>query len=179
MAATVAVVFVAGLGDDGNGVQAGAPGSTTTTTAAATTTSMPAASVAGQPCVALADPLPAGAPDVPVQVGAPPAALVSVDLVVGDGAEVPAGATVTVDYVGVSCSTGKVFDSSYASGQPATFSLDAVIAGWTQGIPGMKVGGRRLLGIPPDLAYADNPTSPLIAPGETLWFVVDVRDVQA
>jgi peptidylprolyl isomerase len=166
VAVVVAVVFVADLGDGGGGsVEAGAPDETTTTVAA--------------PCVAVADALPAGAPEVPVHVGPPPTALVSEDLVTGDGAEVTAGATVTVDYIGVACSTGKIFDSSYATGQPATFSLDGVIAGWTQGIPGMKVGGRRLLGIPPELAYGDNPTSPDIAPGETLWFVVDVRDVQA
>lgn len=174
-AVAVAVVFVTDLGD-GGGVKAGAPETTTTV---ATTTVAPVPSAAGQPCVAVADPLPEGAPEVPVQVGPPPTALVSVDLVVGDGAEVPAGATVTVDYIGVSCSTGKIFDSSYSAGQPATFPLDGVIAGWTQGIPGMNVGGRRLLGIPPDLAYGDSPDSPLIAPGETLWFVVDVKDVQA
>ena len=100
-----------------------------------------------------ADPLPAGAPNVPVQVGPPPTTLVKQDLVVGTGAEVQAGDTVTVNYIGVSCSTGKIFDSSYTRGQPATFSLDQVIPGWTQGIPGMKVGGQRLLGIPSDLAY--------------------------
>jgi|tagenome__1003787_1003787.scaffolds.fasta_scaffold20831793_2 peptidylprolyl isomerase len=132
-------------------------------------------SAAGKPCVALADPLPAGAPNVPVVVGPPPTDLVKQDLTVGTGAEVMAGDTVTVNYIGVSCSTGKIFDSSYSRGQPATFGLDQVIPGWTQGIPGMKVGGSRLLGIPSELAYG--PTgSPQggIAPDEALWFVVDV-----
>jgi peptidylprolyl isomerase len=112
-------------------------------------------SAAGKPCVPLADPLPTGAPDVPIVVGPPPTELVKQDLTVGTGAEVQAGDTVTVNYIGVSCSTGKIFDSSYSRGQPATFSLDQVIPGWTQGIPGMKVGGSRLLGIP-----ANWPTAP-------------------
>ena len=68
--------------------------------------------------------------------------------------------TVTVNYIGVSCSTGKVFDSSYSPGQPVTFPLNQVIKGWTEGIPGMKVGGQRLLGIPPALAYGDRSPSP-------------------
>ena len=92
----------------------------------------------------------------------------------------PAGATVTVNYIGVSCSTGVIFDSSYKTNPPtpATFSLSGVIPGWTQGIPGMNVGGKRLLGIPGDLAYgaAGRPRS--IAPDETLWFVVEMLDVK-
>ncbi len=74
----------------------------------------------------------------------------------------------------MSCSTGKIFDSSYAAGKPATFPLSGVIAGWKQGLPGMKVGGERLLGIPPALAYKNVQQGPDIAPGETLWFVVHV-----
>lgn len=177
IALIVAVVFVTS-GDGDDEVEASAPSTTLPATTLPGSTTAPANSVAGQPCVAVADPLPEGAPIVPVAVGPPPTELVTEDLVVGDGAEVTAGATVTVDYIGVSCSSGKIFDSSYETGQPATFSLDSVIAGWTQGIPGMKVGGQRLLGIPPELAYADTPTSPAIAPGETLWFVVELRDVQ-
>jgi peptidylprolyl isomerase len=148
--------------------------SSSTTTAADVTTAPPAASVAGKPCVAVSDPLPAGAPAVPVKVGPPPTTLVKEDLKQGTGAVVAASDTVTVNYIGVSCSTGKIFDSSYKTGQPATFPLSGVIKGWTDGIPGMKVGGQRLLGIPPDQAYGNNPTSPLIGPGETLWFVVEV-----
>ena len=59
-----------------------------------------------------------------------------------------------------------------------TFSLSQVIPGWTNGIPGMKVGGTRLLGIPPDLAYRDQGAGADIAPGETLWFVVKVQNTQ-
>ena len=141
-----------------------------------TTTAAAAESAAGKPCVATSDPLPAGAPQVPVEVGPPPAALVSKDLVVGTGAEVHAGDTVTVNYIGVACSTGKIFDSSYKASpaKPVTFPLTSVIPGWTQGIPGMKVGGQRLLGIPGDLAYGAQSPTPDIAPDETLWFVVDL-----
>ncbi len=140
-------------------------------------TEPPLPSAAGKPCVARTGDLPAGAPDVPVEVGPPPTKLVTKDLKVGDGAEVKATDTITVNYIGVSCSTGAIFDSSYKAGQPATFPLDSVIAGWTQGIPGMKVGGQRLLGIPSELAYGASGSAPDIAPDEPLWFVVDVVSV--
>jgi peptidylprolyl isomerase len=99
------------------------------------------------------------------------------DLKAGTGAVVAAGATLTVDYIGVSCSTGKIFDSSYSRGQPATFALSQVIPGWQQGLPGMRVGGERLLGIPPAQAYGSTGQGD-IAPDETLWFVVNVRSAK-
>src|SRR5205814_1312114 len=80
-----------------------------------------------KPCVAVRDTLPKGAPNVPVKVGPPPSRLVKEDLKVGSGAVVKPGATVTVNYIGVSCSTGKIFDSSYKTGSPATFPLGGVI----------------------------------------------------
>jgi len=135
-------------------------------------------SAAGKDCVALADPLPTGAPDVPIEPGPPPTELQTTDLTEGTGDPVPEGATVTVDYIGVSCSTGKIFDSSYSRGEPATFPLDGVIPGWTDGIPGMKVGGQRLLVIPPDQAYGDTGAGTDIAPGETLWFVVTMNSFE-
>ena len=144
-----------------------------------TTAGAVAGSAAGKPCVARSQPLPEGAPEVDVEVGPPPTALVSKDVVVGTGAAVPAGATVTVNYIGVSCSTGVIFDSSYKSNPPtpATFSLSGVIPGWSQGIPGMNVGGKRLLGIPPDMAYGnDGSPNGTFAPQETLWFVVEMLD---
>ena len=103
-------------------------------------------------------PLPAGAPEVDVEVGPPPTALVKKDITVGTGAPVPEGATVTVNYIGVSCSSGVIFDSSYAHTppDPPPSPSTGVIPGWQQGIPGMNVGGKRLLGIPPDLAYGDH-----------------------
>ena len=164
------LVLVLGGGDDDTTDVA--TNDTSTTTPASST---PAAeSSAGKPCVKLADPLPAGAPDVPVEEGPPPTKLIMKDLVVGTGEQVGASAEVTVNYIGVSCSTGKIFDSSYANGQPATFGLDGVIPGWTQGIPGMKVGGKRLLGIPSALAYGEAGQPPSIAPDEALWFVVEI-----
>jgi FKBP-type peptidyl-prolyl cis-trans isomerase len=75
----------------------------------------------------------------------------------GTGAIVKAGDTVTVDYTGAVASTGIIFQSSKDSGQPVTFPLNQVIAGWSQGIPGMKVGGTRRLLIPANLAYGANP----------------------
>jgi peptidylprolyl isomerase len=129
--------------------------------------------------VAVADPLPPGAPAVPVKVGPPPTSLVVEDLTPGTGAAATASSTVTVDYIGVSCSTGKIFDSSYSRGQTAQFPLNQVIPGWTQGLTGMKVGGTRLLGIPAELAYGSSPPPGSgIAPDETLWFVVQMKDVQ-
>jgi peptidylprolyl isomerase len=147
------------------------------TVPAGSTGSTPAAaSVKGKPCVAVADALPAGAPAVPVKLGPPPTALVSEDLTPGTGAEAAASSTVTVDYIGVSCSTGKIFDTSYGK-TPATFPLNQVIPGWQQGIPGMKVGGSRLLGVPSELAYGAQGYPPDIAPDETLWFVVELKNV--
>jgi peptidylprolyl isomerase len=152
--------------------------STAATTTPTTVAPPSAASAAGKPCVAVTGTPPAGAPAVPVQVGPPPTQLVSQDLEVGTGATVAAGATVTVDYIGVACSTGVIFDSSYSRGQPATFSLSQVIPGWTNGIPGMKVGGTRLLAIPPDQGYGEQGAGADIGPGETLWFVVKVENTQ-
>jgi peptidylprolyl isomerase len=150
----------------------------TTTTLSPSATPSTLASVEGQPCVEFSDTLPPGAPPVPIVAGPPPTALQTTDLVEGTGEVVPAGATITVDYIGASCSTGTIFDASYGTGQPATFPLDGVIDGWTQGIPGMKVGGQRLLVIPPDQAYGDTGApGGGIAPGETLWFVVEVKDI--
>jgi peptidylprolyl isomerase len=126
----------------------------------------------------VADPLPAGAPAVPVKVGPPPTQLVSEDLKVGTGATVGPDDTVTVNYIGVACSSGKIFDSSYTGGQPATFPLSGVIKGWTTGIPNMKVGGQRLLGIPPDQAYGADGSPPDILGDETLWFVVEMLDTK-
>lgn len=135
-------------------------------------------SAAGKPCVAVSEELPAGAPAVPVREGPPPTELVKEDLQEGSGAAAAEADTITVNYVGVSCSTGKVFDSSWGEGkQPATFPLANVIPGWQQGIPGLKVGGRRLLGIPAELAYGETGSPPDIAPDETLWFVVELLSI--
>lgn len=83
--------------------------------------------------------------------------LQKIDTKVGSGAEVKAGDTVTVDYTGAIAATGVIFQSSLDSGDPISFSLDGVIKGWSEGVPGMKEGGTRRLLIPAVLAYADNP----------------------
>jgi peptidylprolyl isomerase len=118
----------------------------------------------------------ATAPVVSVLEGAVPVtSLVISDVVAGSGDAVAAGAEVTVEYCGVGLASGTVFDSSWARGEPATFPLAGVIAGWQEGIPGMQPGGRRLLVIPADLAYGDTPPPGSgIAPGESLVFVVDL-----
>jgi peptidylprolyl isomerase len=118
-------------------------------------------------------------PKVTVPEGAPPKKLVVKDLEEGTGKAAKAGDELTMDYVGVSYSTGKEFDSSFSAGQPFNFTLGqgAVIAGWDEGIEGMKVGGRRELIIPPDKAYGAQGSPPSIKPNETLVFVVDLLAV--
>lgn len=98
------------------------------------------------------------------------------DLIVGDGEEAKAGQQAIVHYVGVAYSTGEEFDASYNRGAPFTFGLGEgmVIAGWDQGVQGMKVGGRRELIIPPHLGYGDRGAGGVIKGGETLIFVVDL-----
>jgi FKBP-type peptidyl-prolyl cis-trans isomerase len=93
------------------------------------------------------------------------------DLQEGTGDAVPEGATVEVDYTGALASTGVVFESSLDSGQTATFGLDGVIPGWTQGIPGMKVGGTRRLLIPAALAYGDQSSAKIPANSDLVFDV--------
>jgi len=105
--------------------------------------------------------------------------LIKQDLIAGSGKVAQAGQTVTVNYVGVLCKTGKEFDSSWKRNQPFTTALStgSVIPGWVQGIPGMKVGGRRELIIPPTLGYGKTGSPPTIPPNSTLVFVVDLLSV--
>lgn len=117
-------------------------------------------------------------PTITLPAGDPPAGLQIIDLVEGDGDEAPASCTVTVHYVGVSwLHEGNQFDASWDRGQTISFGLNQVIGGWTQGIPGMKVGGRRLLVIPPELGYGRRSPTPAIAPDDTLVFVIDLLGV--
>ncbi|HEV2375421.1 MAG TPA: FKBP-type peptidyl-prolyl cis-trans isomerase [Streptosporangiaceae bacterium] len=117
-----------------------------------------------------------GKPEVDTPGGEPPAELQVTDIWEGDGATASPGDMVEVHYVGVSFSTGKQFDASWDRGSPFQFRLGAgqVIAGWDQGVAGMKVGGRRRLVIPPHLGYGDHGAGRVIAPGETLIFVCDL-----
>ena len=115
-------------------------------------------------------------PEVDFPGGEPPADLQITDVWEGDGAVAKAGDTIEVHYVGVAYSTGEEFDASWNRGSPLQVQLGVgkVIAGWDQGVQGMKVGGRRQLVIPPDLAYGERGAGVSIAPGETLIFVCDL-----
>jgi peptidylprolyl isomerase len=115
-------------------------------------------------------------PEIDFPSGDPPSSLEITDVWEGDGAVAKAGDMVKVHYVGVAFSTGEEFDASWNRGEPLAFRLGGgqVIAGWDQGIEGMRVGGRRQLVIPADLAYGDRGAGRVIAPGETLIFVCDL-----
>ena len=100
------------------------------------------------------------------------------DLKKGSGATAVDGAQLSVHYVGISCASGRQFDSSWDRGQPVSITLGGqVIPGWNQGIKGMKVGGRRLLWIPASLGYGEQGSPPDIAPNDTLIFVIDLLKV--
>ena len=120
-----------------------------------------------------------GKPEVEFREGPAPTELTITDLIVGDGPEAVPGGLVDVHYVGVEFDTGEEFDSSWNRGAPLSFPLGAghVIRGWDQGIQGMKIGGRRRLTIPAHLAYGERGAAGVIAPGETLIFVVDLLGV--
>ena len=114
-------------------------------------------------------------PAVSAPTGTPPAELTTKDIIVGTGAEVLPTSTLTVHYYLMAWSTGKVIESSWV-GQPATFPLAQVVEGWQKGLPGAKVGGRRLLVLPPSMGYGAAGAGP-IGPNETLIFVVDIIGV--
>jgi peptidylprolyl isomerase len=118
-------------------------------------------------------------PEVTIPGEPPPTALLTQDLIEGDGPEATPGVMVTVDYVGVAWSTGNQFDASWDRNDTFAFTLGAgeVIGGWDQGVQGMRVGGRRQLTIPPDLGYGRQGAGGVIGPDETLVFVVDLRGI--
>jgi peptidylprolyl isomerase len=120
-------------------------------------------------------------PQVDVPAAEPPPSQLELDdITVGDGEEAVSGRTVEVHYVGVSWTTGRQFDASWDRGETFKFGLDKgqVIPGWDQGVAGMKVGGRRRITIPPELAYGKRGAGGVIAPDETLVFVVDLIGVR-
>ena len=120
---------------------------------------------------------PSEKPQVDVPSDQPPPAQLEVeDITVGDGDEAVSGRDVEVHYVGVSWTTGRQFDASWDRGDTFRFGLGRgqVIPGWDQGVVGMKVGGRRRITIPPDLAYGQSGAGGVIGPDETLVFVVDL-----
>jgi len=119
-------------------------------------------------------------PVIPKPSGSPPRKLDKQDIVKGKGPAAKPGDTLTVNYVGVAFSTGDEFDASWDRGQPFEVPLGAgrVIPGWDKGLVGMRKGGRRMLTIPPELAYGSDGYPPTIAPNETLVFVIDVLDIK-
>ena len=112
-------------------------------------------------------------PELDAPAGPAPDQLVVEDVVVGDGAEAKAGGTVTVHYLGVDHESGEEFDSSWSRGQSISFPLGNLIKGWQEGIPGMRVGGRRILTCPPELAYGPKGGGHRLS-GRTLIFVIDL-----
>ena len=115
-------------------------------------------------------------PEIDLPGGPAHAELVTTDVTVGEGAEAASGSTVTVHYVGVEYDSGEEFDSSWGRGEPIAFPLGNLIKGWQEGIPGMKVGGRRQLVCPPALAYGPAGGGHRLS-GKTLIFVIDLLDV--
>jgi peptidylprolyl isomerase len=119
-------------------------------------------------------------PKVTVPSGPPPKKLEIKEIEEGSGAEAKAGDEVTVQYVGVGYESEEEFDSSWSRNEPfpLTLGTGGVIPGWEKGIEGMKVGGRRELIIPPNLAYGPQGSPPVIGPNETLIFVIDLLAIK-
>ena len=116
-------------------------------------------------------------PEIEPTMGDAPTELVITDLEIGDGAEATPGATVDVHYVGVDFETGEEFDSSWGRGESIQFPLNGLVRGWQEGIPGMKVGGRRQLICPPAWAYGPAGGGHRLS-GRTLVFVIDLLAVR-
>lgn len=115
-------------------------------------------------------------PEIDAPEGPAPTQLEITDITVGDGAEAQSGSTVNVHYVGVEYDSGEEFDSSWGRGESINFPLAALVRGWQEGIPGMKVGGRRKLVLPPHLAYGPAGTGHQLS-GKTLIFIIDLLGV--
>jgi peptidylprolyl isomerase len=119
-------------------------------------------------------------PLVEPHLGPPPDDLLIEEIVVGDGTEAKDGQHAVVHYVGVGATSGEEFDASWNRDEPFEFELGAgqVIKGWDQGVVGMRIGGRRRLVIPAHLAYGERGAGGVIAPNETLIFVVDLLELR-
>ena len=154
---------------------AGATADSTTVASASSATTTSSSSTSTVPLPAALKTKPAVVPPS----GPAPKKLVIKDLIKGTGPAATTSSTVTVQYVGVLYKNGKQFDASWndGSGQPTALPLSGVIPGWQQGIPGMKVGGRRELIIPADLGYGAKGSPPKIPPNSPLVFVIDLHGV--
>ena len=111
----------------------------------------------------------------------PPTKLIKKDIVVGTGATVKTGDQLTARYVGVAWGSNKQFDASWDRPEkeiPFTLAKGSVIDGWTEGLPGMKIGGRRMLIVPPAKGYGDQGQGTDIPAGETLVFIVDAKKTE-
>jgi peptidylprolyl isomerase len=160
----LALLLLAGCGGDDTEKPASAPAATETAAA----TEAPAGEISTDL---------ESEPQIPKPTGNPPAKLVKKDIVKGKGPVAKSGDLISVQYTGVSYSTGEKFDASWDRGaEPFQFPLGAgqVIVGWDKGVAGMRVGGRRELIIPPGQAYGPQGSPPAIGPNETLIFVVDL-----
>jgi peptidylprolyl isomerase len=188
-AMSVIVALAVGLSACGSsstkaaGIQlAPSAGATADSTTATTPTASSSASTTTSATSTSTTPLPAALktkPKVVVPTGPAPKTLVIKDLIKGTGPVATASSTVTVQYVGALYKGGKQFDASWndGSGQPTTLPLTGVIKGWLQGIPGMRVGGRRELIIPPGLGYGAPGSPPKIPANATLIFVIDLHGI--
>jgi len=192
LVALVVAVGVSFVGrDSGGGSDETASAATTTsTTAGVADTGSPTASTPGPTeCAPLGD-LPAGVADKPTTVDVPTEPttgdVVTTVLQPGTGAEVTDASYVTVDYLGISCSSGQQFDSSWDRGEPITIAMPqatptdtafTVIDGWNQGLLGQQQGALVQLDIPSDLAYGEQGNGGTIAPNDPLTFVIRIREV--
>jgi peptidylprolyl isomerase len=184
-AAVALAAAVAGCGSSSSaapGVQlAPSAGATAATSTAASSSATTSASASATSTTTSSTPLPAALktkPKVSIPSGPPPSKLVVKDLIKGTGPAATASSTVNVQYVGEVYKGGKQFDASWndGSGQPVSLPLSGVIKGWQQGIPGMKIGGRRELIIPPSLGYGATAQSKIPA-NSTLVFVIDLHGI--
>jgi len=116
-------------------------------------------------------------PEIEPMLEPAPTVLTTKEIIIGDGEEAPANSVVTVHYLGVDYETGEEFDSSWGRGESIEFPLNRLIKGWQDGIPGMKVGGRRMLICPPDVAYGPAGSGHQLS-GRTLVFVIDLLGVK-
>jgi peptidylprolyl isomerase len=188
-AALALATALAGCGSSSSGTAQGvelapsAGATTATSTSSASSSATTSSSASATSTTTSSAPLPAALktkPKVSIPSGPPPKKLVVKDLIKGTGAAATANSTVNVQYVGVLYKGGKQFDASWndGTGTPVQFSLSGgVIKGWTQGIPGMRVGGRRELIIPSSLAYGKKGSGSKIPPNSTLIFVIDLHAV--